>query len=162
MRKLLCLLSCLTVTPLLCAQAPPPLASPFTSHTAAELTEDEARLKLRAAASPTGDASQTLEDQGSNWILLVVCAHTGEAEFHRDWSNEIFVRSGTMTVYYGGAMSDEHAFGPRVGEFRSASMEGGTAQVLHAGDIMHIPASVPYWVKLAPGDTASYLAFMEE
>ncbi|HEX4650615.1 MAG TPA: hypothetical protein VH250_03835 [Granulicella sp.] len=161
MRKLLFLLSCLTVPPLLCAQARP-APSPFTSHTAAELTQDEARLKLQAAASPTGDASQTLEDQGSNWILLFVRAHTGEAEFHRDWSDEIFVRSGTMTVYYGGKMSDEHAFGPRVGEFRSATMEGGTAQVLRAGDLMHIPASVPYWVKLAPGDTASYLVFMEE
>src|ERR1700712_3146820 len=34
MRNPLLLLSCLTVTPLLCAQATP---SPFTSHTAAEL-----------------------------------------------------------------------------------------------------------------------------
>jgi uncharacterized RmlC-like cupin family protein len=159
MRKPLLLLSCLTVTPLLCAQATP---SPFTSHTAAELNQDEARLKLRAAASPTGDATQTLEDQGSNWIILVVRARTGEAEFHRDWSDEILVRSGTMTVYYGGAMSEEHAFGPRVGEFHSATMEGGTAQVLHAGDLMHIPASVPHWVKIAPGDTASYLVFKEE
>src|SRR5271163_1028466 len=153
MRKFLFLLSCLTVTPLLCAQTPP---SPFTSHTAAVVDQIEARLKLQAAASPTGDATQTLEDQGSNWIVLVARARTGEAEFHRDWSEEIQVRSGTMTVYYGGAMSQEHAFGPRVGEFRSATMEGGTAQVLHAGDLMHIPASVPHWVKIAPGDTASY------
>ena len=159
MRKLLFLLSCLTVTPMLCAQTPP---SPFTSHTAAAVDQIEARLKLQAAASPTGDATQTLEDQVSNWIVLVARARTGEAEFHRDWSEEILVRSGTMTVYYGGAMSEEHAFGPRVGEFHSASMEGGTAQVLHAGDLMHIPASVPHWVKIAPGDTASYLVFMEQ
>jgi hypothetical protein len=159
MRKFLFLLSCLTVTPLLCAQAPP---SPFTSHMAAQLDQIEARLKLRAAASPTGDATQTLEDQGSNWIVLVARARTGEAEFHRDWSEEILVRSGTMTVYYGGAMSEEHAFGPRVGEFHSATMEGGTAQILHAGDLMHIPASVPLWVKIAPGDTATYLDFMEQ
>ena len=161
MQKPLFLLSCLMATSLLCAQARP-TPSPFTAHTAAELTQDEARLKLQAAASPTGDAIQTLEDQGSNWIVLVVRLHTGEAEFHRDWSNEIFVRSGTMTVYYGGKMTDERAFGPRIGEFHSASMEGGTAQILHAGDLMHIPSSVPYWVKLAPGDTASYLAFMEQ
>jgi quercetin dioxygenase-like cupin family protein len=161
MRKSLLLFSCLTVTPLLFAQAKPK-PSPFTSHTAAELNQIEARLKLQAAASPTGDATQTLEDQGSNYIVLVVRARTGEAEFHRDWSDEILVRSGTMTVYYGGAMSDEHAFGPRVGEFHSATMEGGTAQVLHAGDLMHIPASVSHWVKLSPGDTASYLVFKEE
>jgi len=147
MRTPLFLLSCLMVTPLLCAQARP---SPFTSHTAAELTQDEARLKLQAVASPTGDATQTLEDQGSNWMVLVVRVRTGE------------VRSGTMTVYYGGAMSEEHAFGPRIGEFHSASMEGGTAQVLHAGDLMHIPASVPHWVKIAPGDTVTYLVFKEQ
>jgi uncharacterized RmlC-like cupin family protein len=160
MRKFLFLLPCLAVTPLLCAQATPP--SPFTAHSAAQLNQIEARLKLQAAASPTGDATQTLEDQGSNWIVLVVRAHTGEAEFHRDWSDEILVRSGTMTVFYGGTMSEEHAFGSRVGEFHSATMDGGTAQVLHAGDLMHIPASVPHWVKIAPGESASYLVFKEQ
>jgi mannose-6-phosphate isomerase-like protein (cupin superfamily) len=160
MRTFLFLLPCLAVTPLLRAQATPP--SPFTAHTAAQLNQIEARLKLQAAASPTGDATQTLEDQGSNWIVLVVRAHTGEAEFHRDWSDEILVRSGTMTVFYGGTMSVQHAFGPRVGEFHSATMEGGTAQVLHAGDLMHIPASVPHWVKIAPGESASYLVFKEQ
>ena len=159
MRKCLLLLFCLAVTPLLSAQVPAP--TPFLAHTSADLTQLEAQLKLRAAADPSGEADRILEDQGSNWIVLVARAHTGEAELSRDWSQEFLVRSGTLTLTYGGAMTDEHAFGPRVGDFHSATMTGGTSQVLHAGDLMHIPAATSVWVKIAPGDSATYLVFKE-
>jgi mannose-6-phosphate isomerase-like protein (cupin superfamily) len=165
LRKSLLLLPFFAVASSLPAQSPQstPSAAPpsSTTHSAAELTQLEARLKAQAEKAPNGDATQTIEDQGTNWIVLVYRAHTGEAELHKDWSDEILVRSGTMTVVYGGTMSPQHPFGSRLGEFQSDSITGGTTQVLHAGDLLHIPAGVPHWVKIAPGESASYLVFKE-
>jgi hypothetical protein len=113
-------------------------SSAFAVHNNAELAQVEASLKSEAEKSPTG-----------------------EAELHNEWADEILVRSGTLTVVYGGTMSPQHPFGKRPGEFHSSTMEGGTTQVLHAGELMHIPAGVPHWVKVAPGESSCYLVVKE-
>ena len=43
-----------------------------------------------------------------------------------------------------------------------SGIEGGKEFVLHAGDIVHIPANIPHWIKLAPGTTTTYLVFKEK
>ena len=136
-------------------------SSAFAVHNNAELAQVESSLKSEAEKSPTGEAGQILDDQSSHWLIMVYRAHTGEAELHNEWADEILVRSGTLTVVYGGTMSPQHPFGKRPGEFHSSTMEGGTTQVLHAGELMHIPARVPHWVKVAPGESSCYLVVKE-
>lgn len=135
---------------------------PFAVHTTAELDQIQARLKSEAEKSPTGESGQVLDDQGSHWLIMVYRARTGEAELHNEWADEIFVRNGTLTVVYGGTMSPQHPFGKRPGEFHSATMEGGQTQVLQTGEWMHIPAGVPHWIKLTPGQTSTYLVVKEK
>jgi len=74
------------------------------------------------------------------------------------------VKEGTITLVTGGALQGEHPNGGpgRPGETLGSGIEGGKEIVLHAGDIVHIPAGVPHWVKIAPGTVTSYLVFKEK
>jgi len=118
-------------------------------------------LRFRLGLNSTGEAGQILDDQGSHSLIMVCRAHTGEAELHKEWADGIFVRTGTLTVVYGGTMAAQHPFGKRPGEFHSASMEGGKTQILHQGDVMHIAAGIPHWVKVTAGESSCYLVVKE-
>jgi hypothetical protein len=136
----------------------------LTVHTSADLAEREAKLIETAKASPSGLAIGRLEDYGNDYTLLVVRLHTGDAERHRFFADQIVVKTGTISLVTGGTMQGEHPNdGPgRPGETLGSGIEGGKEIVLHAGDIVHIPAGVPHWVKIAPGTTTSYLVFKEK
>jgi len=74
------------------------------------------------------------------------------------------IKSGTVTLVTGGTMQGEHPNnGPgRPGETLGSGIEGGKEVLLHAGDIAHIPAGIPHWVKLTPGSATTYLVFKEK
>jgi hypothetical protein len=133
-------------------------------HTAADLQQREASLIETAKANPTGLAIGRLEDYGNDYTLLVVRVHTGEAERHQFFADQIVISKGTVTLVTGGAMQGEHPNnGPsRPGETLGSGIEGGKEVVLHAGGIAHIPAGVPHWVKVASGTTTTYLVFKEK
>jgi hypothetical protein len=135
-----------------------------TVHTAADLAQREAKLIETAKASPTGLAIGRLEDYGNDYTLLVVRLHTGDAERHQFFADQIVVKEGTITLVTGGTMQGEHPNdGPgRPGETLGSGIEGGKEIILHAGDIVHIPAGVPHWVKVSPGTTTTYLVFKEK
>jgi hypothetical protein len=148
----------LLTTPLIAQTTEP------TVHTAADLQQREATLIETAKASPTGLAIGRLEDYGNDYTLLVVRLHTGDAERHQFFSDQIVVKEGTITLVTGGTMQGEHPNnGPgRPGETLGSGIQGGKEIVLHAGDIVHIPAAIPHWVKVAPGTTTTYLVFKEK
>src|SRR5271168_2838769 len=132
-------------------------------HTTVDLQQREAKLMEAAKATPTGFVIDRLEDYGNDYTLLVVRIHTGEAERHRFFADQMVIIKGTVTLVTGGTMQGEHPNnGPgRPGETLGVGVEGGKEVVLHAGDIAHIPANIPHWVKLAPGTTTTYLVFKE-
>lgn len=129
-------------------------------HTTADLQEREAKLLADAKASPSGVANDSFDELGSTKTLLVVRVHTGDAELHQDWADQMVILKGTITLVTGGAMQEGHITAP--GETRAPSIQGGKEVVLHPGDIVHIPANIPHWVKLAPGTTTTYLVFKEK
>lgn len=133
-----------------------------TIHTARDLQQSEAKLKAAAQATPTGVAHETLDDFGSYRTLLIVRVHTGPAERHQLWADQMIVNRGTLTLVTGGTMQSEHPNGTDAGETLGTSIQGGKEVILHPGDIVHIPANVPHWVKLAPGSTATYLVIKEK
>jgi hypothetical protein len=143
----------------LTAQSTEPIA-----HTAADLQQREAKLLETAKASPSGMAIGRLEDYGNDYTLLIVRVHTGEAERHQLFADQIVMKEGTITLVTGGTMQGEHPNdGPgRSGETLGSGIEGGKEIVLHAGDIVHIPAGIPHWVKVTPGITTTYLVFKEK
>src|SRR5271170_7746702 len=135
-----------------------------TLHTAADLQQREAALTETAKASPTGMAVGRLEDYGNDYTLLVVRTRTGDAERHQFFADQIVVHAGTITLVTGGTMQEKHPnSGPgRPGETLGSGIDGGKEVALHTGDIVHIPAGVPHWIKVAPGITTTYLVFKEK
>jgi hypothetical protein len=149
-------LALLIATPLL-AQSDP------TIHTTADLQQLEAKVTEAAKASPTGFAMTKLDDYGNDYTLLVVRIHTGDAERHQSWADQIIITKGTLTLVTGGTMQSEHASptATHPGETLGSGIQGGKEVTLHAGEIAHIPAGVPHWVKVTPGTTTTYFVFKE-
>ena len=131
-------------------------------HTAAEIQQHAAPLIDKAKASSTGQATDVLDDLPTARTLLVVRVKTGQAERHLLWGDQMVILSGNITLVTGGVMQDEKPNGTLQGESLATSITGGKEITLHPGDIVHIPHSVPHWVKLAPGTTATYLVFKEK
>jgi len=130
-------------------------------HTAAQIHQLEAKLMQDAKKSPTGVGVGGLDDFGTYSSHMIVRVHTGEAERHKLWADQIVVDKGTITLVSGGTIVGEHAL-PAPGESRGTSIEGGKEVVLHPGDIVHIPAGLAHLVKIAPGTTTTYLVFKEK
>jgi mannose-6-phosphate isomerase-like protein (cupin superfamily) len=120
--------------------APSPIAQ--TVHTTADMQQREAKLLATAKAAPTGLGTDIMDDYGNDRTLLVVRVHSGDPERHQFWADEMVVKKGTITL--------------------GTSIEGGKETVLHAGDIVHIPAGMPHQAKIAPGTTVTYLVFKEK
>jgi mannose-6-phosphate isomerase-like protein (cupin superfamily) len=152
----LSILALLAASPLLAqSQAP-------TLHSSADLAKVETKLLAAAKASPTGFGMDTIDDFGSARTLVVVRVHTGEAELHDDWADQMYINKGAVTLVTGGTIKGAYPQPGHPGETRGPSLEGGKEITLHAGDTVHVPAGVTHWVKLAPGTTATYLVFKEK
>src|SRR5438045_9748645 len=78
-----------------------------TLHTAADLQQREATLIETAKTVPTGFAVATLDNYGNDRTLLVVRLHTGDAERHQFWADQIYVNHGDLILIYGGTMQQE-------------------------------------------------------
>ena len=149
----------LFAAPTLLAQSTEPIV-----HTVADLAQHEAKATEAAKASPTGFGVEILDDYGNDYTLLVVRLKTGNAERHQVYADEIVILKGSLTLVTGGVMQNEHTNpGPKKpGETLGSEVTGGKEIVLHPGEIAHIPAGVPHWVKVAPGTSTTYLVFKEK
>ncbi|MDQ2833508.1 MAG: cupin domain-containing protein [Acidobacteriota bacterium] len=131
-------------------------------HTAADLLALEAKLTAAAKTVPVGVAVAPLDNFGTYSSLLIVRVRTGEAEQHDSWADQMIVQKGSLILVSGGSMVGEHVLADQPSERRGTSLTGGKELVLHAGDVVHIPAGLPHWVKLAPGASTTYLVFKEK
>ncbi len=154
-KRNLLLTAVLAATPALAQQA-------TVIHTAAELAQLEAKLTAAAKASPTGAGIAPIDDFHTYNSILAVRVKTGEAELHKDWADQIIIEKGTVTLVTGGTLTGEHPVPNQPGEIRAAGIQGGTEVTLHPGDVVHIPAGLPHWVKLAPGAQTTYIVFKEK
>jgi hypothetical protein len=134
----------------------------LSTHTAAEISQHEAKLMEAAKAAKTGFATEVFDESGTSRTLLVVRVHTGEAEKHAAWADQVVMLKGSATLVTGTAMHGEHPNGTAAGETLAESIDNPKEIVLKPGDIAHIPAGMPHWMKIAPGTTATYLAFKEK
>jgi glc operon protein GlcG len=66
----------------------------------------------------------------------------GEVEFHTSETDIMYVQEGTATVVTGGEMVNSREIRP--GEFRAASIKGGTTHHLSKGDVLVVPNGVPH------------------
>jgi hypothetical protein len=146
------------------AAAQPVLAQTtnITVHTAADLHQLEAKLTASAKTISTGVATSPLDNFGTYTSMLIVRLHTGEAEQHQAWADQMIIQKGTVTLVYGGKILGEHPQPNNFSELRGTGLEGGKEVTLHPGDIVQIPAGLPHWIKLAPYMSTTYIVFKEK
>ena len=131
-------------------------------HTAAEIAQTETKVLTAAKASPSGSANQQMDTLPNSYTLVVGRVHTGDAELHKEFADQIVVLHGNLTLVTGGNLTNPHALPDQPNEIRAASVEGGQEVTLHPGDIARVPANIPHWVKLAPNTTVTYLVFKQK
>jgi uncharacterized RmlC-like cupin family protein len=140
------------------ALSSPAQDKPFDYHSSAELQQKTQQAMAKAAASPAGSAGEKIASYGDHAITIAARTKSGGPEVHEQWTDVIMVTGGQATFLIGGTVVDEVAAeGGAPGEKRGSDITGGTTQVLKKGDVINIPAGTPHWIKVAPGDTFSYV-----
>lgn len=141
MKMTIVLLTLLAGSSLLAAQAAEP-AKPAIYGSAASLKAKAHDLTVEARASSTGVATATLQSFPDYRSLLSVRVRDGRAEYHEHWSDVFVVLKGSCTLETGGIIPGMKAIAD--GEYVGASIQGGTKQVLKAGDTFYIPPRTPH------------------
>jgi mannose-6-phosphate isomerase-like protein (cupin superfamily) len=125
-------------------------AEVFTSaQLKSQLTQlsEQARIK--------GSSGAKLGDYGSHSLMLSERTANGGAEIHAHFDDVMLVMEGNATLITGGELIGAHE-GPN-GESGGSGIRNGSAQVVTAGDLIHIPAGTPHQLLIAPGNRYSAL-----
>ena len=115
---------------------------------------------LKELAVEKGSASETLEKYPHHYTMLAFRNRSGGGEVHQNFADVFFILDGRATLVTGGEVVDPKSTGP--GETLGASVKGGSQQDLKAGDVVHIPASMPHQMVLGEGDTVTYFVIKVE
>ena len=109
--------------------------------TPAVLIERAAYLRKLARAGD-GQASETLREYPQHRAMLSFRSRNGEVEVHEKFADFFYVLAGAATLVTGGTVCGARQAGP--GETRGDSIDGGAAQELRAGELVHVPAGTPH------------------
>jgi mannose-6-phosphate isomerase-like protein (cupin superfamily) len=108
----------------------------------------------RGNSKVLGSTLLTSGDEQTNF-MLIRREVSGEPEMHARWDELMIIRSGTGAIVTGDSLvgSTYRAPGERAGGRFSKSYE----IVLHAGDVIRIPAAVPHEVVVSGTQPLEYL-----
>ena len=115
---------------------------------------------LHQLAVEKGSASEKLETYPHHYTMLAFRKRSGGGEVHQNYADVFYILDGHATLVTGGEVEEPKSTGP--GETLGASVKGGSRQELKAGDVVHIPASMPHQMVLADGDTVTYFVIKAE
>ncbi len=124
-----------------------------------QLREHAKHLRELAAAG-NGSASETLTTYPRHFTMLAFRSRSGAGELHLHFADIFTIVDGHATLVTGGQLIDPRDSHP--GEMAGTGVKGGSAQELHAGDIVHIPAGMPHQMQVAPGETVTYFVVKVE
>jgi mannose-6-phosphate isomerase-like protein (cupin superfamily) len=128
--------------------------NPVDHWTPAVLLE-RAEYLSKMAKHGNGSASETLSEYPQHFAMLSYRNRDGEAEIHEGFADMFYVLAGATTLVTGGKVNGAKITAP--GETRGNSIEGGTRQVLKAGDIAHVPAGIPHQMLVSSETTFTCL-----
>ena len=106
---------------------------------------------LDQARQGSGSAGITLARYHGHYTMLTARTGSGGGELHARYSDFLFVLDGEGTEMTGGKMVEPKEGAN--GETRGKTLEGATPHLLHAGDVIHIPAGTPHQAIEAPGQS---------
>lgn len=113
-----------------------------TAHWTQPVLLERAAYLRQLARYGNGEVSETLRESPSHAAMLVVRNRSGEAELHARHAHLFCVLSGCATLATGGRLAGAQQIAK--GITRADALEGGEHLELRAGDVIHVPAGVPY------------------
>ena len=137
------------VVPVFAAEVPG-----FGLWKAAELKQRDEALSKRVG--PDHSARETLADYGDHRFRFLYRDADGVPEQHDRIVDVVFVQSGEGTLLLGGRMINPKA-SSGAGEWLGTGIEGGERHPLAAGDVVHIPATIPHRFLVQAGQHITYV-----
>ncbi|MGA8042533.1 MAG: hypothetical protein WCA37_07000 [Terracidiphilus sp.] len=125
----------------------------------AQLLERAKHLQLLAAQG-NGSASETLTTYPRHFTMLAFRSRSGAGELHQHFADIFYIIDGHANLLTGGRLTDPRNTHP--GEMAGTGVQGGSAQELHVGDVVHIPAGMPHQMQVAPGESVTYFVVKVE
>ena len=128
-------------------------SKPAEYHSAADLKQRFSKLAADAKAKNAGSTGSDLGAYSTHALKLSYRRSTGQAEVHVHVADLMVISAGSATIVTGGKLvgvKNESA-----DEIKGTGIEGGTHQVLSAGDVIHIPAGTPHQLLLDQGQDFS-------
>jgi mannose-6-phosphate isomerase-like protein (cupin superfamily) len=101
-----------------------------------------------------GMATDDLTKYPNHFTMLILRNKNGTAEMHENFADFFVVVEGHATLVSGGMLKDAKTASP--GEYRGSAVENGTKETVSAGDVIHIPATLPHQLLIADGDRFVY------
>ena len=126
----------------------------FRLWKAEELRRRDAALSKKVGADHS--ARETLADFGDHRIRFLHRNADGFPEQHDNIVDLVFVQSGEGVLQLGGSVIDKKATGTP-GEYVGSRLDGGSRHPLGAGDVIHIPATVPHAFLVTKGKHLTYV-----
>jgi hypothetical protein len=111
---------------------------------------------LRKNVAPDHSSRETLADYGDHRFRLLYRDADGLPEEHDKIVDVVMVHSGEGTLILGGTMAGKKG-SAETGEYVGTALTGGEMHPLAAGDIVHIPASVPHSFLVPAGKHITYV-----
>lgn len=129
-------------------------SSTFGQWSAAELRSRDGALSKHVG--PDHSSRETLADYGDHRFRLLYRDADGLPEQHDNIVDVVFVQSGEGSLQLGGTMIGKKA-GGGPGEYLGTRLEGGERHPLLAGDVVHIPATIPHSFLVPAGKHITYV-----
>ena len=126
----------------------------FRLWKADELKKRDAALSKKVGADHS--SRETLADFGDHRFRFLYRDADGFPEQHDKIVDVVFVQSGEGTLQLGGTLIDKKGSGDN-GEFVGSRLDGGSRHPLSAGDVIHIPATVPHAFLVPKGKHITYV-----
>ena len=78
------------------------------------------------------------------------------AEVHKNWIYVFAAQAGEATIAYGGEVENQRSADQGDGEIRGSGLSGAKTQKVQAGDVVLIPAGLPYQIIIEPGKVFNF------
>lgn len=151
--------ACAGSTPRGAASTPSPGPGPAAARTpaATDIELYPAALLARVADELAGVSStgRTLGGSTTYHYIQGRRSVTGAPEVHDGWIDITVIQAGGATLITGGRVEGGRVTSP--GEHSGGAIVGGTSRRVAPGDLFVVPAGVPHYYQLAPGDSLRYL-----
>jgi len=110
----------------------------------------------QAAQMVSGSETPTIASDEKFSMSLHKRLVSGHVEKHMGWNEELVIQKGDVLLNYGDTASNPRELSP--GEFNGDAITGGKSVMLHAGDIVILPAGL-WHQQILKGPIMRYILF---